>query len=334
MLLNIYNRNTTKINENGLTGMIYIKFHKIRKVLLTLTGCLFIVQLHSQDLEPRLMSAIPTGGNFVIASYSYSAGNILLDNSLPVEDLKANLNNFVFAYARSFKLFNKLAKFDVIVPYSFGTFEGVVSNIDSSTSRTGFGDPLIRLSMVLIGSEPVSITDFFKQEQKKFNLGAFVRIRPPLGQYDPSKLINLGANRWATKIGLAGSYSFGRKLILEGHVNSWFFTENKEFFNGNSIQQKPLISAQLHVAYLFTPGIWIAFSAGQSGMGETLVNEVEKNDLQNSSRFGAAFSYKLSKHNALKIAFTSGLSTRYGADFTSVILAYQFIWFDKKTQQQ
>ena len=67
-------------------------------------------------------------------------------------------------------------------------------------------------------------------------------------------------------------------------------------------------------------------------MGETVVNEVEKEDLQNSSRFGAAFAYRLSKHNALKIAITSGLSTRYGADFTSVILAYQFIWFDNKTK--
>lgn len=206
--------------------MFYIKYHISHKVLFTLIGFFFIVQLHSQDLEPRLMSAIPTGGNFAIASYSHSAGNILLDNSLPIEDLKANLNNFVFAYARSFKLFNKLTKFDMIVPYSFGNFEGVVSSIDSSTSRTGFGDPLIRLSMVLIGSEPVGVTDFFKQEQKKFNLGAFVRMRPPMGQYDPTKLINLGANRWATKIGFAGSYTFRKKLILEGHVNSWFFTEN------------------------------------------------------------------------------------------------------------
>ena len=185
--------------------------------------------------------------------------------------------------------------------------------------------------MVLIGSKPVGLTEFFKQEQKKFNLGVYIRVRPPLGQYDPTKLINLGANRWATKIGFAGSYTFRKKLILEGHVNSWLFTENKEFFNGNSIEQKPLISVQLHMAYLFTPGIWIAFSAGKSGMGETIVNGVEKDDLQNSSRFGAAFAYKLSKHNALKIAFTSGLSTRYGADFTSIILAYQFLWFDKKT---
>jgi hypothetical protein len=38
----------------------------------------------------------------------------------------------------------------------------------------------------------------------------------------------------------------------------------------------------------------------------------------------------LSQHNALKIAITSGLSTRYGADFTSVLIAYQYLWFDKK----
>ena len=71
--------------------MISLDYHIFHKVLYTLAGCFFMVQIHSQDLEPRVMSAIPTGGNFAIVSYSYSAGNILLDNSLPIEDLKANL---------------------------------------------------------------------------------------------------------------------------------------------------------------------------------------------------------------------------------------------------
>ncbi len=92
---------------------------------------------YSQDLEPRLLSAIPTGGNFAIASYGYSSGNILVDNTLPIEDLDARLNNIVLAYARSFKLFNRLTKFDVIAPYSLGDFEGLVSSIDSTTSRSG-----------------------------------------------------------------------------------------------------------------------------------------------------------------------------------------------------
>ena len=63
-------------------------------------------------------------------------------------------------------------------------------------------------------------------------------------------------------------------------------------------------------------------------MGETVLNGVEKNDVQNSARYGAAFACRLNKHSALKIGFTSGISTRYGADFTSILLAYQFMWLD------
>jgi len=299
------------------------------KQLLILAGCLFIIPVHSQDLEPRLLSPLPTGGNFVIASYGYSTGNILLDNSLPIEDLEASLNNLVLAYARSFSLFSRLTKFDVIAPYSFSQFSGAVSGIDSSTSRSGFGDPLLRLSINLIGSKAMGLEEYFNHEQKRFNLGAFIRIRPPVGQYDPTKLINLGANRWATKVGLAGSYSFGRRVILEGHLNSWFFTENTSFFNGNSLKQNPLLSTQIHAAYIFKPGIWLAVSLGRSFLGETILNGVEKNNMQDASRFGAVFAFKLNKQNALKLAITSGISTRYGADFTSLLIAYQLMWFDK-----
>jgi len=299
------------------------------KQLLILAGCLFIIPVHSQDLEPRLLSPLPTGGNFVIASYGYSTGNILLDNSLPIEDLKASLNNLVLAYARSFSLFSRLTKFDVIAPYSFSQFSGVVVAFNTSTSRSGFGDPLLRLSINLIGSKAMGLEEYFNHEQKRFNLGAFIRIRPPVGQYDPTKLINLGANRWATKVGLAGSYSFGRRVILEGHLNSWFFTENTSFFNGNSLKQNPLLSTQIHAAYIFKPGIWLAVSLGKSFLGETIFNGVEKNNMQNASRFGAVFAFKLNKQNALKLAITSGISTRYGADFTSLLIAYQLMWFDK-----
>ncbi|MCD4664556.1 MAG: transporter, partial [Bacteroidales bacterium] len=146
------------------------------------------------------------------------------------------LNSAVFGYARSFKLFDRLTKFDIIAPYSFGTFSGTVIDIDSSTSRNGFGDPLLRLSMILIGVKPMGVSEFLKHEQKKFKLGVSVRLRLPLGQYDPTKLLNLGANSWAVKLGVAGSYTIRKKLIFEGHLYSWFFSENKEFYNGNTIE--------------------------------------------------------------------------------------------------
>jgi hypothetical protein len=300
-------------------------------VKMALVFCLAVTsQVHAQDLEPRILSAIPTGGNFAVASYGFSSGNILLDNSLPIEDLNARMNNLAFAYARSTKLFTRLAKFDVIVPFSFADFSGEVYGTDSSTSRTGFGDPMLRLSILLVGNKAMNMNDFIKSDQKKFNLGVFVRVRPPLGQYNPHKLINLGANRWATKLGMAASYSFHRKFVLEGHLNSWFFTENSEFFNGNVLKQKPLLSAQLHGTYIFKPGVWLALSGGRSFMGETIVNGVERNDDQTNSRFGTAFACKLNQNNAVKIGITSGISTRYGADFTSIFIAYQYLWFDRK----
>ena len=299
-------------------------------VLVIFFVLVLVFETKAQDLEPRFLSAMPTGGNFTIASYGYSTGNILVDNSLPIEDLNTKLNSLVIGYARSFKLFNRLAKFDAIVPFSFANFEGVVSNIDSTTSKTGFGDPLFRLSIVIIGGQAMGVSKFFNHEPKKFKLGISLRIRPPLGQYDPTKFINLGANRWAFKGAIAASYTIKKKLTFEGHLITWFFTENKSFYNGNTIAQKPLVAAHLHISYVFKPGIWLAVSAGTSGLGETIVNDVEQDDLQRNSRFGAAFAYRVSKHHALKIAFTSGVSTRYGADFNTFLLAYQFMWFDKK----
>ena len=296
---------------------------------LVLIICLTGLPVRSQDLEPRLLSPAPTGMNIAIASYGYSSGNILLDNSLPIEDLKANLNNLVAAYARSFRMFNRLAKFDLIVPYSIASFSGEVNQVDSTTSRNGLGDPLIRLSVSLVGNKAMDLKEFSQTAQQRFNLGVAVRVRPPLGQYDETRLINLGANRWAVKSSLAASYAFTRKFTMEAHTNVWVFSENKSFFNGNTLKQSPIITLQMHGVYAFRPGIWLALSMGKSFMGETALNGIPKNDSRDSWRYGAVFAYGINRHHALKIAYTSGLSTRYGADFTTVFLAYQFLWFGR-----
>lgn len=288
------------------------------------------ISISAQDLEPRSLSSIPIGGNFILATYGYSGGNILLDGAIPIEDLDAQLNSVVVAYARSFKLFNKLTKFDAVVPYSFAKFNGKVLEIDSTVARQGLGDPLFRISMLLVGGKPLNLADFVKAEQEKFKFGVSFRIRMPLGQYDPEKLLNLGANRWAFKFGTAGSYTFINKIVLEGHVDLWMFTKNKEFFNGNTIEQSPLIAPQVHATYIFKPGIWITGSYGLSGFGETKVNGIDKNNPQNNSRAGFTFAYKLNNNSSLKVLYSNGLITRYGSNFKSVLISYQYGWFDKK----
>ncbi len=302
---------------------------KLKNYFLLILSSLCFHASYSQDLEPRSLSSIPTSGNFIVASYGSSQGNILVDNTLPIEDLESSINSAIFGYARSFKFLNKLSKFDAITSYSFGSFEGVVSSVDSSTSRNGFGDPMLRFSMILVGDEVVSPSEFAGREKKKFKLGISFRVKVPLGQYSPDKLLNLGMNRWAFKAGVSASYSFWQKLIVEGGINSWFFTKNKDFYGGNEIYQKPLLSFQLHTTYLINPNLWAAVSLGRSTLGETVLNNVGNNDSQNNSRMGVAIAYRLDKSNSIKFALTSGVTTRYGADYTSILVVYQFMWFDK-----
>lgn len=294
------------------------------------TFCAFccLPNTYSQDLEPGSLSSVPIGGNFAIAAYGRSSGKILINNSLPIEGLNARLNNFVLGYAHSFKLFNKVAKFDAIIPYAFGDFKGLLEGVPAQRERNGLGDPSFRFSIILLGLKPLKPADFFKEEQKKFKLGVSLRVSAPLGQYDADRLINLGTNRWSFKTGLAGSYTIKKKLIFELQLDTWLFTDNSDFFGGNIQSQEPLFGAQLHATYIFKPGFWLALSLGEVFGGTVAVNGVE-NEMLNNSRYGMSLAYKLSKHHSLKASFSNRLLTSTGNDFNTFLIAYQFMWFNK-----
>lgn len=289
---------------------------------------LFSLNGKAQDLEPRFLSSVPLGTNFAALVYGYSSGDILL-NSLEIEGLNARLNSIGVGYGRSMKLFNKPAKFDAAVPYSFGDLNALVNKVDTTVYKSGFMDPTFRISMILIGEKPLNIKEFSSREIKKFKLGTSFKVRFPFGKYEDEKTINLGANRWGFQLKVAGSYFVTKKLLMELHVDSWFFTENNSYIGDNSLKQEPLLSTQLHVAYIFNPKIWASASIGQVAFGETSVNGVPKQNNQKNSKYGATFSYRMGKFSSLKVAVTDGLFTYSQADFTTFLVGYTILWFDK-----
>jgi hypothetical protein len=278
----------------------------------------------AQDLEPRALARAPVGMSFFVLAYGYSSGNVLLDQALPIEDTEAKVHSLSLAFATTFSLFNRMAKLDVVVPFSNGTWEGLLNRETAGTERAGFADPLVRLTVNLLGAPALSGQEFLAKKSR-FQLAGGLKIRAPLGQYDQTKLLNLGTHRWMFKPSLGGSVQLG-KWVLESHLNLWLFTKNNNFYNGNSLHQKPLLILQIHVIHEFRPGLWAAVSLGRSGGGETIVNDLDQDNLQKNSRFGAAFAIPISGPHSLKLLFTSGVATRYGADFDTYGLAYQYRW--------
>ena len=71
-------------------------------VLLLVLTC--SISANAQELEPRTYNNTPTDINLLTIGYAYSSGNVLLDPTLPIEDLDGKLNIMLAGYARTFGL--------------------------------------------------------------------------------------------------------------------------------------------------------------------------------------------------------------------------------------
>jgi hypothetical protein len=116
------------------------------------------------------------------------------------------------------------------LPYGVGTFQGSVLGTDKQIYRSGLFDSGCRLSVNLKGGPAMPMSQFAKWKQTVV-LGASLKVIAPTGQYDPTKLINWGINRWAFKPEFGYSQRFKEKWILDGYGGAVFFTTNQEFFS-------------------------------------------------------------------------------------------------------
>ena len=280
----------------------------------------------AQELEPRAYSPSPVGTNFVVVGYARSTGNVLLDPSLPLSDVSARLNAGVAGYVRTFALFDRSASAGLAWPYVWGDVEGNVGEDRREVSRSGSGDARFRLSINLIGDEAMTLQEFVKRTPRT-TLGASLVIVPPVGEYDSSKLINLGSNRWAFKPELGLSHPAGR-WTLEAYAGVWLFTDNDAFFGGSTREQDPITSFQGHVSYTFRPRLWVALDANYYTGGRTTVAGVPGDDLQSNSRAGVTLSVPLGAQQSLKFNWSKGATTRLGGDFTTFGVSWLCAWFD------
>jgi len=61
----------------------------------------------------------------------------------------------------------------------------------------------------------------------------------------------------------------------------------------------------------------------------TDVSGVINGDRQANSRLGGTFSFPVSQRQSIKVAFARGLTTRFGGDMTTVVVAWQYAWVNK-----
>ena len=278
----------------------------------------------AQSIEPRAYSAAPTGFNFVIAGYTQTTGGLSFDTAVPITDPELKVRTAVFAYARTLDLWGRSGKVDVVVPVDSLRGHALYRGVPTERDVDGLGDPLVRLSVILYGARAMTPAQFraFKQDVL---VGVSLQVSPPLGQYDESRLINLGSNRWTFKPEVGVSKAAG-PWIVELKGSATVFTDNNDFFGGGSRTQKPLYSAQANAIYNFRPGLWASLDGTYYTGGRSTVNGTLNNDLQRNWRLGATLAVPLTPQQSLKLYASRGVSARTGNNFDLVGLAWQYRW--------
>jgi len=278
----------------------------------------------SQDLEPRAYTNIPRGLNFVLAGYSYSAGGVVFDPTIPLENADIHIHGTVLAWARSIKVGPMSGKIDVQIPYGWLSGSAVFDGQTVTRDVSGLADPRLRMSVNFIGAPSLPLSGF-KDYKQDFVAGASIQVFLPLGQYDPLRLVNLGTNRFTVKPELGVSKTFGHMQVeLTGGVS--FYTVNQDFYNGKTRSQAPIGSLQGHVNYNFKKGVWAALDGTYYWGGHTTVDGVEGDDLQKNTRLGLTVAIPLGIHHSIKVNMSTGVSTRTGSDYNVAGLIWQYRW--------
>jgi hypothetical protein len=298
--------------------------HRLAAIVIAGAVVLHAAGAHAQSIEPRFYSNSPVGVNFVIGGFAYTRGGAAFDPSLPITDPNLQTSSPVIAYARSFALGDKSAKFDFYVPYTWLSGSAIYQGDPVTRDVNGLADPLVRVSVNFYGAPALALPEF-RAYQQDLILGASLQVSVPAGQYDPTKLVNIGSHRWFFKPELGASKALGRWTI-EAKAAVTLFTTNHDFYNGNVRAQDPLYSTQLSAIYNFESGIWMSIDGTYFAGGRTTLNGERGTDLQQNWRAGTTVAIPVDLHNSIKLYGSRGVSARTGNSYDLLGVAWQYRW--------
>jgi hypothetical protein len=310
-------------NSSGAVGLRWGRPVHARAVPLALSVAWLAViagSAQGQELEPRQYSNIPTGLNFLVAGYAYSDGSVLFDPSVALENATVDTNGPVVGYARSTAVGGLSAKVD-----------GGVARVCLSGSADFRGERVSRdvcglsdARMRLFGAPAYRLREFANYRQN-IVVGASLTLIAPTGQYDSDRLVNIGTNRWATKIEVGMSKAV-RNWFFELALAETFYQDNDEFYGGVTRSQDPIVGFQAHLVRTFSSGVWLALDATRYYGGETTTAGRPDPNRQSNARFGLTVSVPVGRDQSIKVYASSGISTRTGSDFDTLGMAWQYRW--------
>lgn len=259
----------------------------------------------------------PVGTNVLVPTYMDIHGNFNFSGSIEIPEANIHSQIGALSYLHYFCIGGNLA--ELWVTPIFGSVGGSAtvplpgggSQEINVRPESGFADPYFALRVGLFGAPALYPAQFVKHPQT-FQVYALVGVSPPLGDYDSERLLNLGTNRWAIRVGAPIVVPFGNPknpFWFEANPNVYFYTDNTDPTGAADLRtQKPLWVLETHLSHNLSKMFWLSFDLrGQYG-GETESDGIPDDNTIEQLGGGGTLGIQVSRPLGLQVSYGSILA--------------------------
>ena len=220
-------------------------------------------------------------------------------------------------YARTFSLFDRAAMAAILLPMGRISGDVTVAGRTFNQSADGFGDPMLEFKINVLGPPAQkNIPDVLRYEPG-FSVNLLADLAIPIGEYDSSKPLNIGQNRWYGRLGMPvvwqlGPWVPGRRTTLEFLPVVWFFGENDNYV-GQTLKTDPLFQLDAHLTRDLTERFWGSIDGAWYYGGKASINGVAGEELNNLG-VGLTLGYQINDNLNLTVGYKSTFNSSNAGD--------------------
>lgn len=254
-----------------------------------------------------------SGGNAVPLVINSLSGN---SNPFDPAHLVTANSNFdatlaLTGWAHTFTLADRSAMAAVIVPMGRVSGGATVAGRATGQSVSGFGDPMLEFALNVIGPKAQNTLPDVLRYEPGFSVDVLTDLAIPIGEYDASKSLNLGQNRWYGRAALPvvwqlGDWVPGRRTTVEVLPAVWLFGANDNFV-GQTLKTDPMFQLDAHLTRDLTSNLWGGLDLVWYKGGGSTINGVSGGKLDNLA-LGLTLGYAVNDNLNLTFSYKSTIN--------------------------
>jgi len=200
-----------------------------------------------------------------------------------------------------------------------------------SESSSGFADPSIAFTTNLIGTPRLKSTVDLLNYEPGFSADLALLLSVPIGAYENDKLVNLGLNRWFSRIALPLKYHFG--VFSPGYMSSfeitpsvYLFADNDDFNGGHTLKNEPIWQIESHLTHDFARNFFASIDLLYQNGFQSELDGTEFGEKLEIGSLGFSMNFEISDNIMMRTSYSSNVFGNNNLETSVIKLQFVYSW--------